>query len=301
MSFNIKNLISAMKHIIPFFLLSFTVLFSSAQQTHEFVGVIKLNDSSLISLKVVLTEQNSKISGFTLTDLGGEHETKTSITGLYNEAANVLDFKEVETIYTKSPVSEADFCYMNFTSNSYRLGKSNKLTGPFKGVFPDNTVCINGELLLSTVEKYNKRIEKATKIIAKTKRIPDSIKQNINLIKMMDSVQMNVLKSHQVMSVFSKSKTVRIEIYDGGQLDGDRISLKANNKTLLSNFETMAEPKVLRLELTDKKTALILTANNVGTMSTNTAVIEIFVDGQKIRALTNLKTNESTQVDLYLK
>ncbi|WAC02884.1 hypothetical protein N7U66_04445 [Lacinutrix neustonica] len=129
----------------------------------------------------------------------------------------------------------------------------------------------------------------------------DSVKQNINLIKMMDSVQMNVLKSNQVMSVFSKSKTVRIEIYDGGQLDGDRITLKANDKTLLTNFETKAEPKVVNLELNAKKTALVLTANNVGTMSTNTAVIEIFVDGQKIRALTNLKTNESTQVDLYLK
>ncbi|WAC02885.1 hypothetical protein N7U66_04450 [Lacinutrix neustonica] len=125
-----------MKHIITFFLLSFTVLFASAQQTHEFVGVIKLNDSSLISLKVVLIEQNNNISGFTLTDLGGEHETKTSIIGFYNEATNILDFKEVETIYTKSPVSEADFCYMNFISDNYRLGKSNKLTGKFKGLFP---------------------------------------------------------------------------------------------------------------------------------------------------------------------
>ncbi|WP_044398459.1 hypothetical protein [Lacinutrix sp. Hel_I_90] len=290
-----------MKHILSFFLVFCTLLFATAQESHEFVGVIKLNDSSLISLKIMLKAEEGKISGYTLTDLGGEHETKSSITGFYNEDDNVLVFKELATVYTKSPVSEADFCYMNFTSDNYRLGKSNKLTGKFKGLFPDNTVCINGELLLSTVEKYNQRVEKATKMIAKTKRIPDSVKQNINLSKMMDSVQMNVLKSNQVMSVFSKSKTVRIEIYDGGQLDGDRISLKANDKTLLTNFETKAQPKVLNLELKEKKTALVLTANNTGSISTNTAVIEIFVDGQKIRALSNLKTNESTQVDLYLK
>lgn len=290
-----------MKLIILFFLMFLNSLLSQAQETHEYVGFIKLNDSSLISLKVELKEYEGDITGYTLTDLGGVHETKTSIVGNYNKKEKILKFKELATIYTKSSVSENDFCYMNFTSDNYKLGKSNKLTGKFKGLFPDNTVCLNGELLMSTVEKYNKRIEKATKIIKKTKRIPDSIKKKVNLVKIMDSVQMNILKSNQVMSVFSKSKIVRIEIYDGGQLDGDRVTLKANNSVLLDNFETTENPKVLNIKLDHKKTTLVLTANNVGSISTNTAVIEIFIDNQKIRALSNLNTNEFTQVDLYLK
>ena len=284
---------------IFFFFLFFSICF--AQKSYEYVGFIKLNDSSLISLKVKLQETNGVISGYTLSDVGGEHETKTSIVGDYNEKDKVLSFKEVETIYTKSYVTENDFCYINFTSNSYKLGKSSKLKGKFKGLFPDKTECINGEILLSTKEKQLKKIEKANKFIKKTKRITESEKENIDLVKTMDSIQMNILRSQQTMSVFSKSKNIRIEIFDGGQLDGDKVTLKFNGNTILKNFETNKTRKSIPLKLINNKNIFILTADNVGSMSTNTAVIEIFVDNSKIKALTNLNTGEQTKIDFYLK
>jgi hypothetical protein len=276
-------------------------LFSFGQQDFEYVGFIKLNDSSLISLTVKFQETNGKINGFTLTDVGGEHETKSSIVGVYNDDNNVLNFKEVETIYTKSYVTEDDFCYINFTSRPYKLRRSSKLNGTFKGLFPDNTECIDGEISLSTKEKQLEKIEKAKKFIKKTKRISESEKENIDLVKMMDTVQMNVLRQKQVMSVFSNSKNIRIEIYDGGQIDGDKISLIYNNKIILRDFETKKERKNIPLILSKSKNSFILKANNVGSISTNTAVIEVFVDNTKIRALTNLKAGEQTQIDFYLK
>ncbi|WP_299388227.1 hypothetical protein [uncultured Lacinutrix sp.] len=290
-----------MKRIILFFLISFCFKMCFGQQEYEYVGFIKLNDSSLISLTVKLQETNGIINGYTLTDVGGDHETKTSIIGDYNAENKQLRFKEVETIYTKSDVTEDDFCYVNFTSNSYKLGKSSKLNGHFKGLFPDKTECINGEILLSTKEKQLKKIEKANKFIKKTKRLTDSEKQNIDIAKTMDSIQMNILRSKQIMSVFAKSKNIRIEIFDGGQLDGDRVTLKYNGNTVLRDFETTNQRKSIPLTLVNKKNTFILTADNVGTMSTNTAVIEIFVDDSKIRALTNLKAGEQTQIDFYFK
>ena len=290
-----------MKRIFLFLLISFISIICFAQKQYEYVGFIKLDDSSLISLKVKLQEVNGKISGYTLSDIGGEHETKTSIIGEYNEKNKTLSFKEVETIYTKSYFAEDDLCYINFTSNSYKLGKSSKLKGQFKGLYPDNTECINGEILLTTKEKQLKKIEKANKFIEKTKRIPDSLKKEVNLTKIMDSIQMNILRSKQTMSVFSKSKSIRVEIFDGGKLDGDKISLSYNGNTILRNFETKKERKSIPLILINKKNTFILTADNVGSISTNTAVIEIFVDDTKIRALTNLNLGEQTQIDFYLK
>ena len=272
-----------------------------AQKDYEYVGFIKLNDSSLISLKVKLQEANGNITGYTLTDVGGEHETKTSVVGNYSEKNKVLQFQEVETIYTKSNITEDDFCYINFTSNSYKLGRSSKLRGKFKGLFPDNTECINGEILLSTKEKQTKKIAKATKFINKTKRIPDSVKQNIDLVKIMDSIQMNMLRNKQVLSVFSKSKDITLVVFDGGREDGDNISISVDGKTVLNNYKLTAEEKSLPIVLNSKITSIVLTANNVGTMSTNTAVVLLYVDGQKIRALTNLKAKETTQINIYLK
>ncbi|WP_034058282.1 hypothetical protein [Lacinutrix jangbogonensis] len=146
-----------MKNSLLLFFILFCFLFSFAQQNYEYVGFIKLNDSSLISLTVKLQETNGKISGYTLTDVGGEHETKSSIIGTYDLENKILRFREVETIYTKSYFSEDDLCYINFTSNAYRLGKSSKLKGKFKGLFPDKTECINGEILLTTKEKQLKK------------------------------------------------------------------------------------------------------------------------------------------------
>ena len=290
-----------MKSITLFLLISFCSILCFAQQEYEYVGFIKLNDSSLISLTLKLEETNGKLKGFTVTDIGGEHETKTSVVGDYNEEDKILRFREVETIYTKSYFAEDDLCYINFTSSAYKLGKSSKLKGDFKGLFPDNTECINGKILLSTKERQLKRIEKANKFIKKTKRITEEQKKNINLAKTMDSIQMNILRSKQTMSVFSKSKNIRIEIFDGGQLDGDKVTLQYNGNTILRNFETKRERKSIPLTLVNKKNTFILTADNVGSMSTNTAVIEIFVDDSKIKALTNLNAGEQTQIDFYLK
>lgn len=286
------------------FTLLFILFFSFSvysQNNYEFVGFIKLNDSSLITLKVNFTEENGKIKGYTLSDVGGEHETKTSIEGEYNETKKVLSFKEVETIYTKSYFSENDFCFINFTSDRYRLGKSSKLTGYFKGLFPDKTECINGEIKLSTIEKYDKKIQKVDKVIKRSNRVSDSIRKNFDIAKTMDSIQMNVLRNKQTMSVFSKSKAIRIEIFDGGQIDGDKITVLFNNEIILKNFVTSADRKVIPLVLPNNKSTFILKANNVGTISTNTAIIEIFVDGSKIKALTNLNMGEQTQIDFYLK
>ncbi|WP_452224713.1 hypothetical protein [Lacinutrix chionoecetis] len=290
-----------MKYFISLIIVLFSFTESIAQQTFDYVGFIKLNDSSLISLTLKLIEDNGKITGYTLTDIGGDHETKSSIIGEYNEKYKTLNFREVATIYTKSYITEDDFCYVNFISDSYKLGKSSKLKGKFKGLFPDNTECINGEIMLTPKEKYIKRIEKADKFIEKTKRVPDSIKKDIYITKIMDSIQMNVLKNKQTMSVFSNSKNISLEIFDGGQLDGDKITLAYNGNTLLSNFETGKERKRIPLKLTNKKNTFTLTANNVGSISTNTAIIEIFVDNSKIRALTNLKAGEKTTINFYLK
>ena len=94
---------------------------------------------------------------------------------------------------------------------------------------------------------------------------------------------------------------IRIEIFDGGKLDGDKVTIKYDNKTILRNYELQSEVKSIPISLLNKKNSFILIAENVGSMSTNTAVIEIFVDNSKIRALTNLKAGEQTQIDFYLK
>ena len=75
---------------------------------------------------------------------------------------------------------------------------------------------------------------------------------------MMDSLNMNILKKNQTLSVFSKSKKVSLTIYDGGKEDGDKITIYANKKVVLNNYEANKEKRIISLNLIDDKTSIVI-------------------------------------------
>ena len=76
--------------------------FSQAQQI-EYVGLLALQDSTFITYKVELTQENGKLKGFSYTDLNGPHESKNTLVGRFNDKENSIEFREVNIVYTKSP------------------------------------------------------------------------------------------------------------------------------------------------------------------------------------------------------
>ena len=75
----------------------------------------------------------------------------------------LISFNETETIYTKSIISENDFCFVYFQPTSFKYGKTKYFKGEFKGLFPDGTQCIDGEIYLNSVENINAKIAKVSK------------------------------------------------------------------------------------------------------------------------------------------
>ncbi len=272
--------------------------FSFSQENYGFIGVIKLNDSTSISYKIELTPKNGVVKGYSVTDLGGEHETRSNIFGEYSKEKKELSFRETGIVYTKSPVSQQDFCFINTTSKGFVFGKTKTIKANFVGLFSDNTQCINGQLFMNSIEKVENRIEKVSKKINNSNKINDSIKQKINLSKMMDSLNMNILRKNQTLSVFSKASNMKLIVYDGGKLDEDKISITLNDKPLLMNFEAKSEKKILILNLKEKKTSIVIKALNEGSIAPNTIVVELQDGNNTIKALSNLKTGETTQIDI---
>ncbi|WP_242205292.1 hypothetical protein [Aestuariivivens insulae] len=272
---------------------------SFSQNDYKYVGGIKLNDSTVISYKINFQVNKGNVKGFSITDLGGIYETRSTILGEYDEINKALSFREVTVVYTKTPLEEDyGFCHVNTTIQGFALGKTRKIKTKFIGLFSDHTECVNGEIFLNAVEDVEKRLNKVTDKINKSKKVPDSIKQKLNLYKMMDSLQMNVLKKDQVMSMFSKAKTIKFTIYDGGKEDGDRISIFSNGKQILSNFEANKVKKVFAVEMIDDKTEIVIKALNEGLIAPNTVIVEIEDDNNTIKALSNLNTGETTQIDI---
>lgn len=272
------------------------------QNNNKYTGFIKIQDTLLIKYKLEFIEDNGTISGFSLTDFGGAHETKSKIVGRYDKESKLLSFKEVEIIYTKSPVSldAYDFCNVNFEPSKFKLG-ADKLSGDFKGRFSDGKECIDGELVMSSVEKIANRINKFTNRVQKSKRIEDSTKQKVQNLKILDTINLNVLKKGEVTSVIVKSSDVNFLVYDAGQIDDDIVTIKQDGKSILSKYRITDKKKILSVNMNKEKISLTIHSDSEGTIGSNTAIIEIVNGDNTIKTMTNLKKGETTKIDLLQK
>ena len=283
---------------------SLLALYSSlllSQNKADYLGVIKLNDSSFISFSMHLSELNGKISGFTVTDLGGDHETKSNITGTYSKKGNVLSFKETGIIYTKSEVADYDFCFIHFTGKLSAINDQRKISGSFRGLYSDGSSCIDGEIEMKGIGKIERKAEKLDRVIQKSSRVSETIKSEVSVQKTLDTLRMNILKQGQNLNMFSGSDAVTLVIYDAGKVDGDRISVYLNDERLLENYTVDKTEKRLKIPLTKERTKITVHALNIGTISPNTAKVEIHDGKTIIETITSLENDTKTSFTIINK
>ncbi|HSD06506.1 MAG TPA: hypothetical protein VLC96_04595, partial [Flavobacterium sp.] len=152
--------------LVLFFLINSSLIFS---QEYEFTGLLKLNKTTIISYHLAFTERDGKISGQSITDLGGDNETKNKIEGFYNKKTNEFSFTEKNIIYSKSKIVTNDFCYLSYTSKLKLTEKQKKISGKFKSFFKDGKACLNGEIDLIEFKKAQKKIHKMNSKIQNSK------------------------------------------------------------------------------------------------------------------------------------
>lgn len=110
--------------------------------------------------------------------------------------------------------------------------------------------------------------------------------QNIAIEKTPDSVTTPKVKfekrSNTVLETISvKNKTVKVDLYDNGEIDGDSISLFYNGKLLMSSKRLSEKPISLTITVEDNvENELVMYAENLGTIPPNTALM-VVTDGNK--------------------
>lgn len=96
--------------------------------------------------------------------------------------------------------------------------------------------------------------------------------------------------------------TIRIELYDNGEIDGDSVSLYVNDQLLVQHIKLTAQAKVLLVPI-DKSlpvNRLVLLAENLGKLPPNTALMEVTVHGKTYNLFlsTDYKKNASVEFTL---
>lgn len=96
--------------------------------------------------------------------------------------------------------------------------------------------------------------------------------------------------------------SVKIELYDNGEIDGDSVSLFLNDELILSHLMLLAQPKTVWLHL-DKSlpvNKLVLFAENLGTLPPNTALMLVTVKGKRYSIFLSTDYKKNAMVEFIL-
>lgn len=285
---------------LTFFLTSYFSVYS--QVNYEFYGALKLNgnEKQMITYKLIFTENQGKINGYTVTDLDGPHETKNSISGFYDKKNKMFSFQEEDILYTKSKFDENSFCFINFKGKVKLVENTSKLEGDFKGLFNNKSKCIDGTVALVGSSRIYNLISRLNKKIQKSKKLDEAAKEKYNPYKLIDSLKINRLTKNQDLTVFWRNNNAKIAIWDNGKEDGDVIDIYHNDKLLLNNFKVTTDKKELDIRLV-KKNIFKIVAVNEGQIKTNTVKIELTDGERSFDLLSNLDKGESALITIVKK
>jgi hypothetical protein len=288
------------------FFLTFLLLISFAsngQSKYEFFGTLQLNGSakSMITYRLEFSNTNGKISGFSITDIGGAHETKNIIVGTYDKVTKAFSFKETDIIYTKSELSSNIFCFVNFTGKVDLNKQLGKIEGNFKGLYKNKTKCIDGTLTMAALKKITETVAKYTKKVKKSSKFDDQTKEQIQSFSVADSLTANKLTKGQNLNLFVASDEIEIEIWDSQTEDGDRIDLYHNTLHVLDNYTVTSKRKIVKVKLPTEKNVFRITALNEGARKFNTTTIRLVDNKQFIELTTNLNKGENASITIVKK
>ncbi len=285
--------------VIILFSLMHTRSFSQNADGHWFgVGIVQAaNDYNNYMSELILKQKGKLISG-TLNYYFKDSLVKVAVNGSYDNQTHKLSIKPFSMIYYLSPSARNSIdCNM---SGDFMLMASKTESVLVGGLVSDaqhsrTTPPINFRFVRSN-DTTNLAI----------KEEPEEIKKDTAIAIPIPPPDQTLEIFTQRSKVFTKeievvNSTLRLEIYDNGEIDGDSVSLFLNNKRILA--KSMLTHKAIRLTIALdpnlEYNELSMFAENLGMIPPNTAAL-ILYDG-KTRYETLLSSDLSKSATLKLR
>ena len=276
------------------FILISNSLFS--QKTEKYSGVLTLENGTPLIFEMEFTEDKGIVNGFSITGKETDDETKSDISGIYNQNTKTYKLKETQVLYTNSEADINTFCYINMEIKEVGKLSLKRYEGEFTGYFTNGDKCASGKIILIEKEKLEKKIAKFQKKV--DKKIEKEKKKNEKKKEENIILSTKVLKDDDNMKIECNSDKIRIFIWDANQEDGDKVTLKLNGKLILKDFTTKRKRKNIKIKLIDGENILEIVAINQGHTPPNTSRIEIVDHKTKYPIITQLQLGKSAIIKI---
>lgn len=268
------------------FLLTF-ISFAQAQVAGRWVGTITQTGSNNVASQYYFelnlkADSAGNVSGTSYSFIrkeSGRYVLKVNIEGKYNN--NKLVFKELNMIeYENTIQKRADYCVKSGTLQLVKESNKIFLNGNWSGVeHKTRNSCADGVILLEKIP---------------TESTTDLLFEEEKIIKLKD----RTIKKGKVLVVHAT--TLKIEIYDDAEEDGDMISLNFNGTWLVKNYKIRKRPLIRTIKIDPKSPFNFITtfAHNLGKLPPNTTAL-VIDDGKKKQKIL-LKSDLETSDVIYL-
>jgi hypothetical protein len=287
---------------IILFLLIHAYSFSQNVDGHWYgVGVVQTtNDYNNYMSELILRQKGKLISG-TLQYYFKDSLVKVAVNGSYDDETHKLRVRPFSMIYYLSP--------------SARRSIDVNMSGDFVMLASKAESVLSGSLVSDlehrrTTPPINfrfKRSNDTTDLVMKDE--PDETgKDTVTAIAAAPESVQTIEEFTQRPKVYTKeievvNSSLRLEIYDNGEVDGDVISLFLNNKRILVNSKLTHKAIRINIELDPNLefSELSMFAENLGTIPPNTAALILYDGKTKYETLLSSDLNKSATLKLKKK
>ena len=111
---------------------------------------------------------------------------------------------------------------------------------------------------------------------------PEKIKPSVPSLPAIIGSKYEKRSNTVIKTIEVENESIKIDLYDNGEIDGDSVSLFLNGKLIVANKKLTTKPLSIRipLEELDDENELVMYADNLGSIPPNTALM-IVTDGNK--------------------
>ncbi|MCG2618209.1 hypothetical protein LZZ85_28195 [Terrimonas sp. NA20] len=201
------------------------------------------------NIEFQLQINSDKISGNSYHYSDTSNYVKEIFEGVYDTANKVLTIEEQRVSVFRIP-ADCVPCIKKYQLTFHTDGKEEQLRGNWSGKTMDGkTTCPPGTIIMTRINKPAFRPELPANVASK--------------------------KMDLVKEIFVDTGTIRLDFYDNGQIDGDTISVYANNFPIVSRKLLSTKPVTayVRITLDEQMQELVMFGENLGTIPPNTALM----------------------------
>jgi hypothetical protein len=233
------------------------------------------------------------------------------VKGNYNEATRQLSLYDIPVVYYGSISNFEVDCIMNMQATLRVAQAGSDLVGSFVGLPDYKNTCANISFTLKLNADVSKK-DSVLKVISEFKEnyqvwkpeIADSlVAVNITPRKVVNYVTEKGYTQREnviVNEIEVESDSLKVSLYDNGEIDGDMISVFYNQQLILSNQKLTHKSIKIDLVLDSLQAAneISMFAENLGSIPPNTALL-VIDDGKKkyeMRMSSNLEKNATIKI-----